>query len=352
MFPPKEMIWITWERHRRTNELSRALGVQLFTLLYPGNYLGKVFVLSLETVSLLVRLHTRRVIAQNPSMVLSALLCFLKPFFGYKVIVDRHSNFKFETQDSPKLKYRVFHYLGRYTVRKADLTIVTNEFLKGIVQKWGGRGFVLQDKPPELPYGEANPPQLAGRHNITYICSFSDDEPVEEVLGAARLLGADTAIYITGDQRRFLEGFSGVIPGNIVFTGFLSERDFQSLLGASDAIVVLTKDEHLLLCGAYEAVSLGKPLVLSNTRSLRDYFQDGPVFVDNQGPGIAEAVRYVIEHKDKAALGVRQLRARLNASWAEKFNELVSFLRRLRLHENKPGVAQFGPDYAPMARVK
>jgi len=329
MHTPKEMLWITWENHRRSNELSKALGVQLFTLLYRGSYLEKVLFLSLKTAALLLRLRPRRVIAQNPSMVLSALLCFLKPFFGYKVIVDRHSNFKFETQDSPKLKYRVFHYLSRYTVRKADLTIVTNEFLKGIVQKWGGRGFVLQDKLPELPYGEAKPSQLIGRHNITYICSFSDDEPVDEVLEAARSLDKSIVMHVTGNPREYLSRVKDGIPENVVFTGFLPERDYQSLLGASDAIVALTRDEHLLLCGAYEAISLGKPLILSDTNCLRGYFTGGPLFTTNKSLDIAKALRHVVEEKVGIAGRIRLLRGRLMGRWGLSFTELAALVRGL-----------------------
>ncbi|MDP2896298.1 MAG: glycosyltransferase family 4 protein [bacterium] len=328
MYPPKEMIWITWENHRRTKELSNALGAPLFTLLYDGSYVAKVLVVSLKTVAVLLHIRPRRVIAQNPSMVLSALLCFLKPFLGYKVIVDRHSNFKFETQDSPKLRYRVFHYLSRYTVRKADLTIVTNEFLKGIVQKWGGRGFVLQDRLPELPFRQSKPPRLAGRHNITYICSFSDDEPVDEVLDAARSLDKSIVMHVTGNPRDYLSRVKDGVPENVVFTGFLPERDYQSLLGASDAIIALTRDEHLLLCGAYEAVSLGKPLILSDTGCVREYFRDGPIYTRNNGEDLAQAIRSAIGNRRALLLKSQQLRKRLQVEWTSRFRDLTAVLWR------------------------
>lgn len=107
----EKTVWLSWENHRRTTELSKTLGVQLFTLLYHGSYLGKVFVLSLRTIVLLLRLLPHRVIGQNPSMVLSALLCFLKPLFGYRVIVDRHSNSTFECGD-PQSR----HFIGTHSV--------------------------------------------------------------------------------------------------------------------------------------------------------------------------------------------------------------------------------------------
>lgn len=329
MYSPKELIWITWENHRRTNELSKALGVTLFTLLRDGDNFTRTALLSAKTLALLLRLRPRRVIVQNPSMVLAGLVCCLKSALRYKVIVDRHSAFMVEMSSSRRLIYRALHCLSRYTLRRADLTIVTNNYLEEVVRKCGGRAFVLQDKLPGLRFGKSNPPQLMAIHNIVYICSFLRDEPVAEVLEAAGRLDKSTAIYITGNHRRFLDRVRVRIPKNVVFTGFLPERDFQSLLGASDAVMVLTKREHTLLCGAYEAVSLGKPLILSNTRSLHEYFGDGPVYTDNEGLEIARAIRSAIETKTVIALKIRSLRDKLEAAWTTTSRELSALIQAL-----------------------
>jgi glycosyltransferase involved in cell wall biosynthesis len=186
----------------------------------------------------------------------------------------------------------------------------------------------LQDKLPELPYGEAKRSQLAGTHHITYICSFSDDEPVDEVLKAARSLDRSVVVHVTGNGREYLSRVKDGIPENVVFTGFLPERDYQSLLGASDAIIALTRDEHLLLCGAYEAVSLAKPLILSDTECVRDYFRDGPVYTRNSGGDLAKAMRWAIGNRRALLLKSQLLRKRLQVEWTSRFRDLTAVVWR------------------------
>ena len=324
-----QLIWIAWQEHRRSRELAAALGASLFTILRGGKYLTRITILSLRTVALLLRLRPGRVIVQNPSMVLASIVCFLKPLFHFKVIVDRHSNFKFETSTSKDLKYRVFHYLSRYTVRRADLTIVTNSYLKRLVQMWDGRGFVLQDKIPGLYRSRPGLRRLSGEQNIVCICSFSGDEPIDEILQAAGRLDGSLAIYMTGNSREYLRRSQQQLPPNVVFTGFLPESDFISLVVSADAVMALTTKEHILLCGAYEALAAGKPLILSNTSALREYFGDGPVYTENKAAGIAEAIQSVIENRAAIAANISDLRKELFAAWTLKFDDILALIRNL-----------------------
>ncbi len=329
MAKPTDLIWVTWENHRRSRELASALGVPLFIMIHDGSYFTKVLLLSVRTVGLLIRLRPHGVIVQNPSMALTTLVCFLRPIFGYKVIVDRHSNFKLETRNSRSLKYKIFHRLSRYTVRRADLTLVTNSYLRDLVENWGGRGFVLQDTLPKLRCNQPSPPRPAGEYSVVYICSFSEDEPVDEVLEAARRLENSTVVHVTGNGGRYMARRRLSLPGNVVLTGFLPERDFLSLLSAADAIMVLTKKEHLLLCGAYEAVSLEKPVILSDTRCLREYFRDGPVYSLNSANDITRAIQSAITDKRALTSKIRALREELEVDWASRFQELTAALGNL-----------------------
>src|SRR5690606_19499272 len=137
---------------------------------------------------------------QNPSIVLAALLCFLKPL-GYKLIIDRHSNFKLYTLSIKSFKWRAFHFLSRYTLKKADLTIVTNKYLADLVIDLGGRSFVLPDKLPALDK-HANK-VLGGVYKLVFVCTYSADEPVLEVFEALRYLGEDYQLYVTGNFRKW-----------------------------------------------------------------------------------------------------------------------------------------------------
>jgi glycosyltransferase involved in cell wall biosynthesis len=321
------IIWITWEIQRRTTELSAALNVPLFQYLSSSEYLMRFLVLSARTILKLFIDRPEIVIVQNPSMSLTAVTCLLKRFMCFSLVVDRHSNFKFDTMGLRSLKYKAFHFLSKYTVRKTDLTIITNKFLKELVGTWGGRGFVLPDKLPRLSLAEKRP--LAGENNIVFVCTYSADEPIDEVIKAAHLIDSSIVIHITGDYWKLEKRHIAEAPGNVVFTGFLDEKDYQSLLYSCDVVMVLTTNDHTLVCGAYEAVSLGKPLILSNKEALLNYFNKGVVFTENTGESIANAICTAIDQAAALKDEIVKLGTELEDSWNLQFYGLKKLLEKI-----------------------
>ena len=55
--------------------------------------------------------------------------------------------------------------------------------------------------------------------------------------------------------------------------------------------MVLTTRDNTMQSGAYEALSLGVPIITSDFQVLRDCFADAAIYVDNTSDAIAEAVR-------------------------------------------------------------
>jgi glycosyltransferase involved in cell wall biosynthesis len=327
--PGSKRIWIAWQDHRRTRELADALGVKLFVFRSHRPYLVKVAVLAVRTIWTLLALRPELVIVQNPSIVLAALAGFFSRLIGYRLVVDRHSNFKLPTLHSRAPKWKLFHALSRYSVRRAQLTIVTNDYLKRIVEQWGGRGFVLPDRIPRLDL--ARRVDLERRPAIVYVCSFGNDEPVAAVIAAARLLEEreDLQISITGDHGRAAPGLRDNLPGNVRLTGYLSERRYQSLLASCDVVMVLTTAPHLLVCGAYEAVSLGKPLITSDQPEIRSHFTRGTVLTDNSAQDLARAMTEAVARSGELAAAMTALKPELEKRWRDVFALLREELERL-----------------------
>jgi glycosyltransferase involved in cell wall biosynthesis len=323
----KNCIWITWEKQRRTDSLSEELRVQLFRLTPHRNYLIKTIFLSIKTIFILSKHNPRILIVQNPSMFLTGLVCFLMPIFNYKLVVDRHSNFKFHTSTNKSLKYRAFHWVSRFTVQKANLTIVTNQYLADIVSKWGGNPFVLQDKLPSLCLAKNT--VLEGSNNLVLVSSFSDDEPIDEILNASLLLDKDTVLYITGNWNTLSKKWLNNLPPQVRLTGYLAEKEFQSLLYSVDAIIALTTQENTLLCSAYEAISLQKPLITSDTEELKSYFRTGVIFTDHSTNSIIRNINYVISNKNEITNEIGELGNILTKEWQPKFLKLVSLINKL-----------------------
>ena len=152
----KQSVWITWESHRRSKELAKAFGAELITIDYSDASFWRYPLSIIKTIIVLFKKRPNILFVQNPSIILTTLASLLKPVFQYDLIVDRHSNFRFSTMNSSSFKWRVFHMLSKCTVKQADLTIVTVESLKKLVNEWQGRGAILQDKIPKMIVNKAD----------------------------------------------------------------------------------------------------------------------------------------------------------------------------------------------------
>jgi len=328
----KEKIWITWEGQRRSLELANALQAKLFVLSDADNLVRplRYFVLSIKTLFIILKEKPKIIFAQNPSMVLPTILSFFRIWLSYRLVVDRHSNFKFHTIRSKKVIWKIFHFLSRYTIRNADLTIVSNDYLCNIVNKWEGYGFVLQDKLPKMALGENI--KLKGKKNIVFVATFSNDEPIAEIIGAAKLLNKEWIIYLTGKYDNFYnKKILTNLPENVRLTNFLSEKRYESLLLSSDLMVVLTKQEHTLNCGAYEGVAIGKPMILSDTDAIKSYFSKGVIYSKCDSISIATAIKEGILKSDEMRKDIKLLKKELLIKWEIRFNQLLDIMFQVKL---------------------
>jgi glycosyltransferase involved in cell wall biosynthesis len=183
---------------------------------------------------------------------------------------------------------------------------------------------VLADRIPKLEPERRTP--LRGSHNLVLICTYEKDEPFAAVVEAARRLDPSICFYITGRVSKAPPELVARAPDNVVFTDFLDEVDYVSLLGSCDVVMDLTLMEDCLVCGAYEALSLGKPMILSNTAALRDYFSQGVIYTANDPEALVRAVREALERREQLARDAQALRQRLQSSWELQCQRLRYYL--------------------------
>ena len=307
-------LWITWEFQRRNRGISRSLGWPLYEIDIKTSKLVRYVKSVIRTISA-IRKETPDVIAtQNPSILLATLNIFLKGIFGYKAIIDAHNSGIYPLEGRSK----ILMVVSRWLQRQADLTIVTNEALSLAVRSNGGRPFILPDKIPLVPQVECIP--LKGKVNILYICTFSEDEPYREVLKAAKLAPKEVVIYFTGRHEGKIP--EGEVPENVELLGFIPERMYWSMIKSVDIVMDLTLREGCLVCGAYEGIAGDKPLILSNTEALRNYFSKGCIYVL---PNAKEIANGIVEAKDKIERlkkDIKQLKKDLNKKWQEQLEQL------------------------------
>lgn len=285
---------------------------------------------------MLVKKRPAVVFVQNPSIVLTSVVILLRRIFRYIVVVDRHSNFKFEHENSRDFRWRLFHFLSRYTLKNSDLTIVTNEPLKKICENSNARAVVLQDRIPsmqkydqdvDLPFFEDGKDIF----NIMAVTTFNEDEPIDEIISAGMRLPDQYRVYLTGNYRKqFSDDEKEILKKNgIIFTGFIDESDYQTLMFSADAVIVLTKKEFILNCGAYEAIAFGKPMVLSNTDTIRSYFRFGAVYSSCSPNDIYNSILKVESERPDLLDQVKLGRETLTNDWDNRFHDFRGELREI-----------------------
>lgn len=312
------VLAVTWFDHRRTRELCSGLDIELAVLVTRRRGALRYLQLTMRTLAKLVQRRPQVLLVQNPSLVLSALAVLLRGLFGYRLIVDAH-NEAIAPYENPQASIKT---LSRWVVRRADLTIVTNRQLAQLVTDQGGRPFVLPDRIPTPAPGAAR--TLGASFAVVLIATFARDEPIGAIFDA--LAGADLQLYVTGNARKLDAAVAARAPGNVNFTGFLAEQEYWDLLRSADAVIDLTLKPDCLVCGAYEALAVGKPVLLSDNTASVELFGDAALFSDNSPASIRSGLeRLRSEHRrlvSAATLKCGELQEQWQAK-AQALNALV-----------------------------
>lgn len=320
-------LWVAWEKQRRTTELARSLELPLYRFLFNGPGFLRYPVLAMATLARIRDHRAELVVVQNPSLVLALVAGLARPFLGYRLVVDRHTNFMINKPAS--LRKAAFTVISDATLRLADFTVVTNQPLAQLVNRRGGRGFVLPDRIPEIT--RTGSTRLPDGFNVAFICTYAGDEPYVEVARAAMRLPADSRVYITGRARNasWPEDVARALKASeqIVLTDFLPEPDYENLLLDVDVVVDLTTMDHCLVCGAYEGIAAGKPLVLSDKQANRDLFGDHAVYVDPTVESILDGLLKVRNELSARRDLIEAFKPRFESDWWTSFNELVGIMR-------------------------
>lgn len=305
---------VTWTDHRRTTELCAGLNIELFVYTTRLRGLLRYLVLGVRTLRLLVRRRPEVLLVQNPSLILAALALTLRPALRYRLVVDAHN----EAVQPFSNRQPWILWLSRRVIRGADLTIVTNRFLAEQIVRRAGQPFVLPDRVPSPPSPPADTLRKpfdvrADRFNVALVATFSADEPCAEVFAA--VAGSDIELYVTGDTRKLSGPALAAAADNVHFTGFLDDPSYWGLLRAADAVIDLSLKENCLVCGSYEALALGKPMLLSDSPASRELFGTSAVFTDNSTADIRRALGELRERRNALSEAAESKRAELTAYW-------------------------------------
>lgn len=319
-----KIAFVSWGRpgyQSHTDLLAQHLNADLFyvswgkrgRLMAPVRYIVQAW----KTWWILCENRPDVIFTQNPPIFSVLVAFFYSRRFGAQYVIDSHSG----AFIAPR--WRIFLKLHRLLSRGALTTIVHNKYLEEMVRPWGCRYSVLGFIPGDYPSGDRFP--LGDHFTVAVISSFLQDEPTDVVIEAARRT-PEVHFYVTGDSNRLAPHLLENMPDNFCLTGYLPTEQYVGLLRAVDVVMVLTTQNHTLLMGAFEAVSLGTPLIVSDWPILRGYFSLGTVYVPNTIQGICEGVRRAKNEHVKLKQDILVLHEQLQTLWQQKFAELQKLL--------------------------
>lgn len=320
------ILMITWFHHRRTTEICEQVGIPLTVLATERRRILRYMELTLRTIRLLKARRPDVVIVQNPSLIAALATLCLRPLFGYRVVMDAHN----EAVQPYVNRSALVHAVSHWALRRADLTIVTNRGLAEHVTELGGRPFVLPDAiptPPRTAYDHA--PADGDTTGILVIATGAPDEPVAEIVAAARRF-PDMTFTITGKLEKISAALTGESPPNVVLAGFVDEAVYWNLLARSALIIDLTDMEDCLVCGAYEAVAVGTPMILSDNRASRTLFGEVACLVPNRADDIAAGIATSLAGLDNQRQRIRSFRPEYVQRWTSDAADLGQLLTALK----------------------
>ncbi len=176
-----------------------------------------------------------------------------------------------------------------FLLNKSELVILHETTITDFFKNTCIKTLILHDP---LPYFNKRKIEDKKEKYLVYISVGSSDEPLEPVIRA--LEGKfNVKLYITGTwNNKNLHK----IPENVKFTGFLKREKFEELLINSYGIMAFTEWEYTMLGAAYEALSLSKPLIVSNKKAIREFFKDAAIFVEHNSDSISKGIDKLLEN--------------------------------------------------------
>jgi glycosyltransferase involved in cell wall biosynthesis len=320
----EKLVFITWGKYNsRVESLAKALGAEPIYIgkVRKNKFLLNSFFLYLnyayQNIRILNKLKPNIIIIENTTWPVALVNFLYSKISGAKLVLDSHSC----AFDYVFIKYPLF--ISKLFAKYSALSFVTNLSHYNILKEKDANVMILSDIPFENGFAGINKKPLTEKFNLCYICTFSYDEPYFELIKAAGKL-SDVQVYITGNYP--IVNINPDDYKHVIFTGYINNEEYRSLLKSVDAIITLTRNEDTMQRAGSEAVSVGKPLITSDTKMLRNYFTQGTVFVDNTVEGITEGIIKLKDNYDLYSSEILKFQENRKKMFINKLNEVKESL--------------------------
>ncbi|RKN49518.1 glycosyltransferase [Micromonospora endolithica] len=308
-------LFISWKRYqRRSDVLAEALGAEMVwrphratgKLLRPGDYLAHA------------RHDLARIRSDRPPYVVAQTqphFTALAPHMArVPYVVDAHNGqFQSWWRRVPGTEQ---------VLRGARLVLTHNRAADQMARVAfpGLRTLVVHDPLRRIP-------PAAPRGWVFIVATAAPDEPMDVLVEAIEAL-PDVDFATTAPLHKLPEPLrerAARLP-NLRTLGFLDLPDYEAALAGARAVVVLTDRDGCQPSGACEALSAGRPLVLSRTRTTEELFGSFATLVPNASAPLAAGIRAALTDEPERGARISAAQHAWVARTAAELAELRSAL--------------------------
>lgn len=291
-----KIIYLSWAPFNRRAETfsanMHAENVYIHFFGYRNKLLSpfKYPLMGIKTLWVLFRKKPDVVIGMSPPLFTITFIDLYCRIAKKHFVIDAHTG---SLISPPWTRFRKMH---QALCQRALTTIVTNDYLKELVESWKGHAMILI---PPIRYPEIEVRNLMKAKNLLVVNSYAWDEPLGQTLEAARQF-PDVGFYVTGAIHKQARGLIEKYKNVATFTDFISYKEYLSLLKNVNGVLCLTTRDHTLQSGGVEAVYMGKPFLTSDFDILKQLFPLGTVYVNpHRSESIAQGIREMLENETK-----------------------------------------------------
>ncbi len=294
------------------NSLIKGRGY-IWYLFFWIDYLFK----STQTLRYLFKYKPDIVFAQSPPSFCPMVCWIYCKLYKKKLVVDAH-NSAFEP---PWVNIPMFFSV----LKSASAVIIHNYELESFLKnKYSSIKFhTLHDKIPDFDF----PEKSVFQKYILFIVSFSNDEPIEEALGAfeniCKYANLNIQFKITGNFKKNLTLYKRFekVRG-IEFLGYIDEDRYLDILNNAFGVITLSKRRMVQLCASVESIGVNIPLIISDSKTNRRLFSKGAIFAKSDVSAIQKAIYSFIDKREELYSEIFEVRQQWETNWTDEYNEL------------------------------
>ena len=108
---------------------------------------------------------------------------------------------------------------------------------------------------------------------------------------------------------------------------FVLFDEYYNLIANADCLLALTYEDDCLQSGAYEALSVEVPMVISDSKALRDYFGKSAIYTDHNPINISNNIQKAIENRMKLQKNEIYIKNLRNEEFKFQVDKLIQIIK-------------------------